>query len=208
MFCENTPIFVWKQFFFVSKSTACSKKIHSMMHFLFLVSKSTVHCKFTWQCICTLLLQVTRPSRKSALISIWGTWRLMWLLQMCGKKNLRRPSVKRAVFSVKKAVLSKNRVGCLWCSVLQCVAVCCSVLQWETPYYLWKEPNFLSTCICIYMHIYIYIYICIYTYIYMYIYINIYTRIYYTCVYTYTYIHACIHSYIQTYICIYIHIFT
>ena len=74
----------------------------------------------------------------------------------------------------------------VYCSVLQCVAVCCSIY--------------------VYVCIYVYIYIYIYTHIYIHIYIHIYTYIHiYMCIYKY--IHTYIYIYIYAYIYIYIYVY-
>ena len=99
--------------------------------------------------------------------------------------------------------------GGVCCSVLQCVAVCCSVWQFkgflkaECRHYIYTSIfllKYIYVCI-IYVSIYIYIHIHMYMYIYTYIYINIYIY-----KYIYMYIHMYMNIYIYMYICIYIHI--
>ena len=99
------------------------------------------------------------------------------------------------------------------CSVLQCVAVCCSVLHMSTSICMYIYRNayislslshcmpcslYLYMCAYKYMHIY-YIYVYIYIYIYMCTYIHRYTC-FSKYMYTYMYLYTC------KYVCIYIYI--
>jgi len=100
--------------------------------------------------------------------------------------------------------------------VLQCVAMCCSVLQCVAVRFSVLQPRWISltlakgkirvftdalrsyTYICVYM----YIHVCVYTYtvcVYMHVYIYVYIHV---CVYAYMYV--CIPVY--TYVCVYIHV--
>ena len=120
----------------------------------------------------------------------------------------------------------------VWCSVLQCVAVRCIMLQrvavwWLIFSWLWHsfsrdyDTHFLDTIsICnsisqeylthfliyIYTYTYMYIYKYVYIYVYIYIYLHICISIY---VYIYMYIHVYIHIHIYAYVFahMYIHIY-
>jgi len=99
-----------------------------------------------------------------------------------------------------------------FCSVLQCVAVRCSV---------YSRIDFLRENGCMNAFIYMLIqictdvlirkhlntFMCIHVWVCMWIYIFIYVYVYYT--YIYTYIHTYIHIYLYTHIvCIYVHLYT
>ena len=56
------------------------------------------------------------------------------------------------------------------CSELQCVALCCIVLQCADVTYE-GTPATVSACTRAYKYICVYVYICIYVYVYMYIYV-------------------------------------
>ena len=93
----------------------------------------------------------------------------------------------------------------VWCSVTQCVAMCCSVLQCQQL----SPASHYEACVCVCMYVDVYLCTCMNTrrnthtaqiYIRTQIYANMRKCLYNLYVYTYTYAYVYIHVHISVYI--------